>query len=166
MRSWLTFCRHEEQADLAEQADQAVTAEEHDEFLRPSEQPVQSARSTETVCSSQSALSALSEQGVTVLRDYEEKIRAAKKAEKLLEKEREQRGQQSSRKEARNCENTALKDRRQAMLDAKQQGLFDQGADWELERGTQLGHELGHELGRVRARSSTVEEVCRLQTDW
>ncbi|CAK7217673.1 hypothetical protein SBRCBS47491_003243 [Sporothrix bragantina] len=130
-----------------------------------SQKSTRSARSTETVCSSQSALSTHSEQGMTVLRSYEEKMRAAKKAERLLKYEKGRRTQKSSCKEDGNNENMVMKDQLQEMFDAnmqKMQVMIDQGTDWEMDRSKQLGHE----LGRAEARSSTVEEVCRLQTDW
>ncbi|CAK7210927.1 hypothetical protein SCUCBS95973_000958 [Sporothrix curviconia] len=122
----------------------------------------QSVISIETVCSSQTAQSIQSEQGLTVLRSYEEKMRAAKKAERLLRQEKERQAQQSSRKEDGNTENASMNDQLQVMFDGKMQQMVDHGLDWELDRDKQLGHE----FGRAEARSSTVEEVCRLQTDW
>ncbi|CAK7216262.1 hypothetical protein SEUCBS140593_002809 [Sporothrix eucalyptigena] len=123
-----------------------------------SEQLRQSEQSRRSECSGRSGES--SDQVDTVLRIYEEKMRAAKRAENLLKREKERRKQKSSRKEDANIENADLEHRLKAMFDAKIQEMFDQGINQPDRR---LGDDFGH---AQTARSSTVEEVCRLQADW
>lgn len=128
-------------------------------------QTMQSARSTQ---SGRPELQAQQEEEAnTVIRNYEEKMRVTRHAESILKREKERRKQKSSRKEEDNAVNVDMENRLQAVFEASLQIMGENGVNRELEdRLDQMDKKLEREYGRGGARSSTVEEVCRLQMDW
>ncbi|KJR88315.1 uncharacterized protein SPSK_07041 [Sporothrix schenckii 1099-18] len=144
------------------------------ELSEQSTHSTQSTQSTRSTRSTQSGRPDVQEQQEAedvsmVLLNYEQKMRVARNAESIMRREQERRKQKSSRKEEEQTVNSDLENKLQAVFEA---GLRIMGEnDMNSNRNTeepldQVDKKMEREYGREGARSSTVEEVCRVQMDW